>query len=109
MIRTCLLIGAILGLAGCGDSSDSAEDIKWKLRFAATDAVKSRLKDPESARFGEIDVINNIACGSLNGKNSFGGYSGNQRFISAGFVENTFLETDMDKADFDYVWSVKCQ
>jgi hypothetical protein len=52
---------------------------------AIQEGVKAALKDPESARFGEIragrrpngDVI---VCGWVNAKNGFGGYTGMEPF-----------------------------
>jgi hypothetical protein len=48
----------------------------------ATKAVLASLKDPGSARFGEFAYATpNNACLTVNAKNSFGGYSGNQEAI----------------------------
>ena len=59
------------------------------LQKAQEDAIRSavlaRLKDPESARFGEIKAgVNSngkiLACGLVNSKNSYGGYTGMQPY-----------------------------
>jgi len=43
--------------------------------------VRERLKDPDSAHFGRSTVnAAGIVCGSVNAKNSFGGYSGTSAF-----------------------------
>lgn len=44
--------------------------------------VTSRLKDPDSAQFQDVtyDASNRVACGQVNAKNSFGGYTGFQQF-----------------------------
>lgn len=48
-----------------------------------TAAVRKALKDPESARFGEITVgSNHHACVSVNAKNSFGGYEGERQAVA---------------------------
>ena len=52
-------------------------------------AVLGLLKDPESAkfkdvRFNETESGGAVACGLVNSKNSFGAFSGFQRFISNG-------------------------
>lgn len=59
----------------------------------AKKTVISQLKDPESARFGEIWALSGTngrrsVCGYINAKNSYGGYTGNKMFsiISSGKV-----------------------
>ncbi|WP_219810289.1 hypothetical protein [Halomonas caseinilytica] len=68
----------------------------------AKEKVKSQLKDPESARFGDKiygtrEVGNasgeNAVCGTVNAKNGFGGYAGEVRF--AIFNDDVFLPTEM--------------
>lgn len=58
-------------------------------------AVSRQLKDPDSAKFGPIAVriepkedglSSLIACGTVNGKNSFGAYAGDVRFVAQGSV-----------------------
>jgi hypothetical protein len=65
-----------LVLAGCSPAADVEHD------------VAAALKDPASAEFGEITVrgdgISRIACGTVNSKNSFGGYTGHQPFMAKG-------------------------
>jgi hypothetical protein len=55
-------------LSACGDDSD----IK--------DAVRAQLKDPDSAKFGQIKIYEKSdglrACAEVNAKNSMGGYTG---------------------------------
>ena len=49
--------------------------------------IKSTLKDPESAKFKNmrVSIINpKVVCGEVNSKNSFGGYTGFQKFVSVG-------------------------
>jgi len=45
--------------------------------------VLSVLKDPESARFYNVQAFNDntIVCGYVNAKNSYGGYTGKQVFL----------------------------
>jgi hypothetical protein len=47
-------------------------------RAAVMGAVKSRLKDPESARFRWLPRVpgKSVYCGLVNARNSFGGYTG---------------------------------
>lgn len=50
---------------------------------AAKQQVLRNLKDPESARFGDVFIgRNDFVCGMINAKNSFGGYTGEQPFTS---------------------------
>lgn len=51
----------------------------------AKKTIVGQLKDPESARFGEIWALSGTngkrsVCGYINAKNSYGGYTGNQMF-----------------------------
>lgn len=75
----------------------------------AEKAVLGLLKDPDSAtfkdvRFNETDSGGAVACGLVNSKNSFGAFSGFQRFISNG--KTTFLE-EQDKNIAD-TWTKVC-
>ena len=65
-------------LGACGDES------------AIKDAVRENLKDPDSAKFGKITVVDTgkknghggsirVACVTVNAKNSMGGYGGNKQ------------------------------
>lgn len=90
-------------------SDDLAKQQAWIER--GQDAVRALLKDPESARFdgdffhrGADNVP--MACGWVNAKNGFGGYTGKTRYISAGQPDLTFLESSV--ADFDTVWRRFC-
>jgi len=54
----------------------------------AKEKVIDQLKDPESARFGEIWALNGSnghrsICGYVNAKNSYGGYTGKKMFTIA--------------------------
>ena len=76
------------------------------------EAIISRLKDPDSAEFRNVYLnygINNIpvTCGEVNSKNSFGGYTGFQQFISTGIPEVSFLQSEA--ADFHIAWDKMCK
>lgn len=110
-------------LVSCGDGTDDDKmadagatlkqdrESLWIIRGRA--AVRVKLKDPDSAVFKDVffhrgqDGIP-ISCGYVNSRNSFGGMSGFQRFISAGKSELTFLEEQMAD-DFSGVWRRFCQ
>ena len=54
-----------------------AEKAKWIVR--GKEAVKNRLKDPDSANFRNVFYKNaggHVICGEVNSKGGFGGYAG---------------------------------
>jgi hypothetical protein len=97
-------------------SSDT--DVAWSVLPAAEEAVRSMLRDPESGKFGVINVYRYfgkdgkttlMACGSINAKNGFGGYSGPMRFISVGSVEGTMMEEANKAQVFEGTWEGACK
>jgi hypothetical protein len=72
--------------------------------------VRSKLKDPNSAQFSGVFISKAagapIICGKINAKNSFGGYTGYQRFISGGTIQ--VLETEMRAGEMDKLWLQLC-
>ena len=91
-------------------TTDDGKKIAWMSK--GREAVKTKLKDPDSAKFkgvyffrGEDGVP--MTCGAVNSKNSFGGYGGFQRFVSAGRPNLTFLEEQVK--GFDGVWQKFCE
>jgi len=81
-----------LGLVGCVSTQKETLSSPIELSEIQIKEIKSSvravLKDPDSARFGTImgakepnDQI--FACGYINAKNSFGGFTGERLFISA--------------------------
>ena len=76
-----------------------------------TAATKSILKDPESAVFKDVYYNKRkdtaaAACGLVNSKNSYGGFSGFVRFASAGRPDVSFVEGS--HANFDVMWKELC-
>ncbi len=91
------------------DQSTDSKKIAWMQK--GMEAVKSRLKDPGSADFRNVFFHQGkdappMTCGEVNSKNSFGGYIGHQRFVSAGKPDLTFLESDV--RDFGPIWARFC-
>src|SRR3546814_10381931 len=70
-----IFISAALALSGCADPTP---DPKAGLIARARIAVAAELKDPDSAKFRNLLAYpdKNLVCGEINGKNSFGAYSG---------------------------------
>ncbi len=114
--RVSQMVVTACALAACGGGGDSqpaprvlsdAEQIAM-----AQEGMRKRLKDPESARFTDVRIGLRMAgnvgavCGKVNSKNSFGGYSGAQRFIAAG--DMAFLEDDMAEGEMDKSWAQLC-
>jgi hypothetical protein len=65
----------LLCLAGCQAATQSDPNAE------ARAAVLAALKDPESARFGPMTAGKpGTVCGTVNARNSFGGYTGNRAF-----------------------------
>lgn len=90
-------------------ASTGGKEIAWVENGKS--AVRTILKDPESAQFRNVYFSRGlddipVACGEVNSKNSLGGYTGYQRFVSAGTTELTYLEGQV--ADFDKVWAKFC-
>lgn len=85
------------------------------------EAVQEQLKDPESARFGEVDIFplldGEMACGTVNAKNTFGGYVGDRHFqavIAEGNLGAVSLASDeiesfstLLSCDFFKTWGAK--
>ncbi len=49
-----------------------------------------------------------MVCGEVNGKNSFGGYSGYEGFIASGETM-VVLETDFAAGEFAKAWNKACR
>jgi hypothetical protein len=88
-----ILVGALLALSGCQSPQPPADqrvtstpyslpanDVEVVKRFVA-----AKLKDPASATFGSmaaaVDAKGVVSvCGSVNARNSFGGYTGHRPY-----------------------------
>jgi hypothetical protein len=86
--------------------------------WVAEHVVRRRLRDPDSATFGKIDVYSDrnlgklpvqVACGSVNSKNGFGGYSGNKDFLLVDALDGILLiDTDTNNGKFVKWWNKLC-
>jgi hypothetical protein len=66
------IILMLITLSGCLNNEESA----------VKKAVLTGLKDPESAKFGQFKLIDdNRACITVNAKNAYGGYVGDQQAL----------------------------
>lgn len=88
-----------------------AQQEKWfgaETIVAAKRAVRGELKDPDTAKFRDVhanysEELGVVACGRVNAKNEFGGYTGFRRFVSGG--KSVILEGRDNLAD---AWSRAC-
>ena len=88
----------VLTLFGCG-MSEEVEEMYDSREYTtlskveiqkARESIRSILKDPYSAKFGKYQAFTYIEngytktamCGFVNAKNSYGGYVGNEVFIT---------------------------
>ena len=80
-----------LALSGCGDYPiDHAEE-----------AVRARLKDPDSAKFSSLSECPHapgLFVGGVNSKNSFGAYAGDSAFFVRG--REVWFEDDSEVEPF---------
>lgn len=87
---------------------DKTQQALWIAR--SQDAIKNRLKDPDSAKFRNVYFSDSsgkpMVCGGVNSKNALGGYAGYQRFVAAGEVI-AVLETEV--SDFGNLWKKVCR
>lgn len=85
-------------------SSEPSPQMKILQAQASTQvAVRSILKDPDSAKFEFL----NEKCGTVNSKNSFGGYVGSRRFVSV----NNIVDLEgysVSKKEMDALWRKHC-
>lgn len=87
--------------------TSSNQDV-WNAK--GQEAIRRKLKDPGSAQFRNVRFSQTsgvpVTCGEVNSKNSYGGYSGFQRFVASGEGNLAFLETQV--SDFSNVWKQMC-
>jgi hypothetical protein len=84
-------LAAALALAGCEKSPEQLEQERIAQQQAQQqpflEIVRARLKDPGSASFQNVALVDTggkqALCGEVNAKSSFGGYNGYQAFLVA--------------------------
>jgi len=82
-----------LMLAGCNSSEKQM-----------LEAVRSKLKDPDSAKFTQLDMkatsdgTMEVLCGMLNAKNSYGGYIGARSFTATKSKREEGVFVNMDES-----------
>ena len=98
-------IAVLLALAGCS-VIPGTEAHQEKL---ARTALQSILADPTSAQFADLRGpgavgVDRLLCGRVNAKNSFGAYTGFQRFVANTREGGVIVERNGPDAGFDHLW-----
>ncbi|RZF59115.1 hypothetical protein EWE75_23490 [Sphingomonas populi] len=118
MLKRTLIFSAMalmMPLGACNSnqeaSENSPETVDAFVENGAKDLIKGKLKDPDSAVFTAVAVSRKsghpMACGRVNSKNSFGGMTGPQRFVSNG-GGLAVLEEEMADGEMDKTWERFC-
>lgn len=85
-------------------SEPSPEMKKLQNQASIKVALSTILKDSDSAKYEFVSEN----CGTVNSKNSFGGYAGPKRFVSVGDTVN--LESySHNKQEMDALWNKQCK
>jgi hypothetical protein len=106
---------AVTATVATEEDEDTGPDqaIQMRIVVASQDGVRSRLKDPDSAEFRNVGYYSggeegaSAVCGEVNAKNSFGGFTGFERFVALG-KDIAFLESDVAPSEFAKVWQGVC-
>jgi hypothetical protein len=120
--RTLLMIGGVLIVMVIGaqfikdptpttpaPAADPPQRTDAEALYLAKAVVKRTMRDPESARFGETFVKSPVlptVCGYVNGRNSFGGYTGEQPFIVVGPIAT--IGGEPPRSSFVKLWNEYC-
>lgn len=106
-----LIAVALLLLAACNpEYSGTPTQAEIGLIQGTEAALRSKLKDPNGARFRRVFVSRSggaiEVCGEVDALNSFGAYSGYQRFIMGEAIN--LLESDFGSKEMDRNWGTYC-
>jgi len=110
----------VLCLAGLSAAACNKDSTQIKAAEAAKAAVTAVLKDPDSAQFRNIVILESgTVCGEVNAKNSFGGYTGFDKFyylegedlLDPDKNDRVFIVGSLDLNDYvnNYVYSKVCK
>ncbi len=82
MKRLALFFFFTITLVGCDEKKSMPDE--FSARDQAIAEMREKLKDPDSAKFGKFSIAgSNFACLTINAKNGYGGYSGDQQAVLA--------------------------
>ena len=90
----------VTGCVSQGVKVREATELTPAQRTVIEEAIRLRLKDPNTARFGGFKARmapdhGMIVCGTVNARKSYGGYSGSTTFFGV-LRETAFTDVDMD-------------
>jgi ribosomal protein L40E len=93
-------------------SEPKKENKAGVLLFMAQEKIKASAKDPSSLVFNPLKLNQEtkygaVACAEVNGKNSFGGYTGMKGFVVTE-KHGILLQDSKDDAKFVEVWNEVC-
>lgn len=85
-------------VAGCATVKTTPVAVTPDLEARTHAALRERLRDPESARFGPLRAVrtgdgDTLVCGQFNARNGFGGYSGPAPYAVAFRPDGTLRDT----------------
>lgn len=83
-----------------------ANEYERKLEYFARELIKSKLVNPEDAKFSEIRLNGLVFCGRVSASNGVGGRVSHRFMTNA--IDFAVLEQQMTPVDFEYVWKEKC-
>lgn len=96
---------------GRGRRSEPAvkRDLMGEYQVQARQALDARLKDPASAKYASVFGYEQasgayIFCGTVNAKNSYGGYSGTEHFVAGPGM----AALASDGKEFSGIWREMC-
>jgi len=109
------IIGALLPAAVCGP----AHAFGWGTTYTqvvVTSAVKLRLRDPNSAFFGPMDVFEGrwhgkrvtAVCGSVDSRGELGNYGGPMNYVFVSDHFTVYLDNLGGRAAFARAWNALC-
>ncbi|MGD0076580.1 MAG: hypothetical protein ABSD31_19955 [Candidatus Binataceae bacterium] len=88
--------------------------------FMAKEAITKMMRDPDSAVFGDVFFVNDrksatgyyvpVVCGTVNGKNGFGGMTGQKRFVAlmSDIASGVWMEGTTPQNVFAPEWNRFC-
>ncbi len=81
-------VGRILCISA--EENKKQIDDAYMAYYRLKDSLEKNLKDSDSARWGDKNISKNKVCVSVNSKNSFGAYSGNETYCATKNKDGTW-------------------
>lgn len=107
--KSIMILSIVVLVSACGKTEEEKlKDERKKLDLQAQSIVRDNLKDGDSAKFRNQWEL----CGEVNAKNSFGAYTGYQRYIMTKekiYFENEYKDDLRSIEAFDQLWGSECK